>query len=352
MNGGFTIRPIAAAQPSPAATVVLLRPGPDGLEVLLTHRPASMAFAGGAHVFPGGRLEPGDSVPDHPLAGGLTPTGAAERLAGTLEPAAAFAHHMAAVRETLEETGISISADALIPLSRWVTPRSLRTRFDARFFAALVPPATVVTVESKEVSSARWMTTAAALAAAAAGEIALLQPTHVTLLQLGGLATGDAVASAFAPGASFDPPSVGPDQGGCAAIEQRWAGGIAGRRATGWLIGDRHLVLVDPGDPTAVTGAAVEAAMRDRGARIVGIALTGTEPERMAGVELYATGLGLPVAGGAGFGSRVLFPVIEVQDGAVLPFGDRPLRLAETIDGHVGWLLSDGRMLGPDSLAD
>ena len=47
----------------PAATVVLLRPGPNGLEALLTHRPTTMAFAGGAHVFPGGRVDVADSDP-------------------------------------------------------------------------------------------------------------------------------------------------------------------------------------------------------------------------------------------------------------------------------------------------
>jgi len=50
-------------EPRPAATVVLIRPGPHGLEVLLTHRPASMAFAGDMHVFPGGAVDPADTDP-------------------------------------------------------------------------------------------------------------------------------------------------------------------------------------------------------------------------------------------------------------------------------------------------
>ncbi|HYX11269.1 MAG TPA: NUDIX domain-containing protein, partial [Candidatus Acidoferrum sp.] len=51
----------AVAVPAPAATVVLLRPGPDGAEVLLIHRPATMAFGPGLHVFPGGRVDPEDA---------------------------------------------------------------------------------------------------------------------------------------------------------------------------------------------------------------------------------------------------------------------------------------------------
>jgi 8-oxo-dGTP pyrophosphatase MutT (NUDIX family) len=42
-----------AVEARPAATVVLLRPGRAGLEVLLTQRPSTMAFAGDMHVFPG-----------------------------------------------------------------------------------------------------------------------------------------------------------------------------------------------------------------------------------------------------------------------------------------------------------
>ena len=49
--------------PRPAATVVLLRRGRAGLEVLLTRRPASMAFAPDMHVFPGGRVDAGDADP-------------------------------------------------------------------------------------------------------------------------------------------------------------------------------------------------------------------------------------------------------------------------------------------------
>ena len=49
------------ATPHPAATVVLLRPGPDRPEILLTQRPSSMAFAGDLFVFPGGRVDEADA---------------------------------------------------------------------------------------------------------------------------------------------------------------------------------------------------------------------------------------------------------------------------------------------------
>src|SRR5205814_8923635 len=47
--------------PRPAATLILLRPGGDGVEVLMIQRAKSAAFLGGAYVFPGGALDAADS---------------------------------------------------------------------------------------------------------------------------------------------------------------------------------------------------------------------------------------------------------------------------------------------------
>ena len=125
-------------RPVPAATVVLLRSGPGGLEVLLTRRPATMAFGPDIHVFPGGRVEAADGLPGSagrcgPLARrrAAANLGLGLALGDELTPQLALAHHVAAVRETVEETGIEIMAADLIALSRWVTPVSLARRFDA-----------------------------------------------------------------------------------------------------------------------------------------------------------------------------------------------------------------------------
>lgn len=339
---------VAPIAPRAAATVVLVRPGPDGPEVLLTERPATMAFAAGIHVFPGGRVDPGDAAPDHVLAEGLTGAEAARRLADRLAPDAALAHFVAAARETWEETGIRVAARDLIPLSRWVTPRSLARRFDVWFFAVPVPAGTEVGPGSEEVETAEWIAPAAALEAARNGGLALLQPTIVTLEQMAGLADEAAIAEAFAPGPYLDAPSVDTALEGVATVEQRWAGGIPGRRASGWLVGERDLVLVDPADPTAVTAEAVEAALEARDARLVGIALTGLRPEQHAGVELYAAGQGLPVVSGPGGSRLVPYPVLEVEPGQPVPFGDIPMvGVAGPIDdpGAVAYRLPGGRRL-------
>src|ERR1044072_303609 len=94
---------------TPAATVVIIREQPDGPpELLMIERAQKMAFAGGALVFPGGRVDPGDraiaAVPE--LLGMAAPSCREEAAAG-----------VAAIRETIEEVGIAIGIDPLPPPS-------------------------------------------------------------------------------------------------------------------------------------------------------------------------------------------------------------------------------------------
>ena len=90
------------SEPHPAATVVLIRPTPQGPEILLTHRPATMAFGPGLHVFPGGRVDPADADPRLVVRSARSP-GDAARALGDNEPAtAALAFHVAAIRELFE----------------------------------------------------------------------------------------------------------------------------------------------------------------------------------------------------------------------------------------------------------
>src|SRR5688572_17880091 len=78
-------------KPIPAATLVVLRERAGGPpELLMVERTARMAFAGGAMVFPGGRIDADDRV----LAAEMAASDAAARIA--------------AIRETLEETGVAV----------------------------------------------------------------------------------------------------------------------------------------------------------------------------------------------------------------------------------------------------
>jgi 8-oxo-dGTP pyrophosphatase MutT (NUDIX family) len=148
---------------APAATVVLLRDGADGLEVLLARRSSKLAFHGGAWVFPGGRIDPsdwGDASDDLP--------GAAR---------------MAAVREAKEEAGVDVDPEALIHLSNWTTPEGSPKRFATWFFAGPVLGGDEA-ADGSEVDKLQWFRPAEALAARDEGEIELAPPQYVTLLDL------------------------------------------------------------------------------------------------------------------------------------------------------------------------
>jgi 8-oxo-dGTP pyrophosphatase MutT (NUDIX family) len=341
------------ATPIDAATVVVLRPArrrrgraaaggatagraAAGFEALLTVRPSTMVFGPGIAVFPGGRVDAADRV----------------AVAGADDPLAA--HRAAAVREAREEVGLDLDPDALVPLSRWVTPPPSERRFDVRFFGALLPPGARVRRHRGEVDSVAWRTPRAGLRAMAAGRLALWQPTAVTLQQLDGLASLDDLRRAFAPSAGPAPSRtrVGRAVDGVASIDGTWAGGIAGRRWSGWLVGRRSLVVVDPGDPTDETMALVAATVAARGGRLAGVALTSLAPERHAGVEMFRTTLDLPVAAGPGARRLTSYSVAEVEDGGRVPFGDIGLRAerGRATGGPVAidLVLDDGRRLAAD----
>jgi glyoxylase-like metal-dependent hydrolase (beta-lactamase superfamily II)/8-oxo-dGTP pyrophosphatase MutT (NUDIX family) len=385
----------AAIVPAPAATVVLLRSGRTGLEVLLTQRPPSMTFAPGMHVFPGGRVDLGDAADGLVRRSVVSPGQAAVALGGDLEPGAALAAYVAAIREVFEEAGILLAdagpagariparvasearsalvggeatfaslaaeldlrlrTDLLVPLSRWVTPATFPRRFDARFFAAELPSGARVSFEGDEVAGHDWLTPAAGLAAMAAGEIGMWLPTSATLQQLEHVTSIGQVRERLAPG-RLGEVAVAPVSTEVTRIMMPAGGGVAGQPVFAYLVGRRAHVLVDPGDPT---GPALDEAIRlaaARGGSIVGIALTQPDPDHAAGSEALSEMLGVPVVGGPGAGRSLPYEVAEVADGEILPFGDVPLRAVHApgpgpahvafVVGHPGALVLSGDLDG------
>jgi len=124
----------ATVRPVDAAGLVLLRDGAHGLEVLLGRRHARAGFLPDIYVFPGGRVEPADGAGP---ALGLAPTVAAELSRATRRPAEAFVR--AALRETAEETGLTLAGEALASIDfvcRAITPTYSRRRYNTRFLLA------------------------------------------------------------------------------------------------------------------------------------------------------------------------------------------------------------------------
>ncbi|MGY6552309.1 MAG: NUDIX hydrolase [Erythrobacter sp.] len=202
-----------APQGIPAATIIIYRNAPDGglPEVLMTIRSKGMAFAGGMAVFPGGRVDPADfALAEALLAAGKTALAADEA-----------AHQIAAVRETLEETGLALGLageitgeraaaaramlaevgalapvleafeweldlDQITPFARWFPKNEDIPRvYDTRFYLAdLGTGAVDVSIDHAENTHLFWTSAQGALEAADRGEIKLIFPTRRNLERL------------------------------------------------------------------------------------------------------------------------------------------------------------------------
>jgi 8-oxo-dGTP pyrophosphatase MutT (NUDIX family) len=146
--------------PRQAATVIVLRGGRDTLEVLLVKRNPKQRFMGGAWVFPGGAVDAREGEGDG-------------------------AHRLAGVREVAEEVGLDLpDPDALVKLSRWITPPEVSIRFDTHFFLAAAPAGQQARADGNECVDLGWFTPQGALDAYAREEILLVFPTIRTLEQL------------------------------------------------------------------------------------------------------------------------------------------------------------------------
>jgi 8-oxo-dGTP pyrophosphatase MutT (NUDIX family) len=218
--------PGAAVVPVPAATVVLVRDGAHGPETWMMRRVKGMAFAPGAAVFPGGRVDPRDADVSIRWLGPEP-----EQFAARMQIDAAAARELvtAALRELFEETGLllaspppaegldaarraiesrdlpmaqfladhgcALNADALHPWARWVTPPVEKRRYDTWFFVSALPAGAEARAVSSEADQAGWMAVDEVLRAYAAGQMHVLPPT-VTMLR--GLAAAGTVAGILA----------------------------------------------------------------------------------------------------------------------------------------------------------
>ena len=163
------------AAPRLAATIVLCRPRDHGIEVLFVKRHGNSGFMGGAHVFPGGRVEERDQGVPLDVAARVLPQLPAEEAARVLA---------GAVRETREEAGLDVDPASLVAWSHWITPEQEPKRFDTWFFLAPVPAHTEATIDDHEAVAHAWHSPRAALAAHQRGELLLMPPTLATIEDL------------------------------------------------------------------------------------------------------------------------------------------------------------------------
>lgn len=201
-----------------AATVLLLRDGPNGPEVLMTRRASNASFAPDAYVFPGGGIDTADTQAHHHAQ--RRPTQNDELLTQAI----------AAIREAYEELGIllarhadgrwasdadiatlprygdfaaqcaerglTLAADAVFPLARWTTSRDFGKRFDVPFLVARMPNGQTPVADETEQFEPVWVRPADALTRHAAGNFFIIYPTIRTLERLQAFASVDAVLAA------------------------------------------------------------------------------------------------------------------------------------------------------------
>jgi 8-oxo-dGTP pyrophosphatase MutT (NUDIX family) len=163
----------AEVAPRLAATVIVIRAGEPGLEVLLVRRTPRARFMAGTWVFPGGAVDPGDGAGQPGL-------------------------RAAAARELQEEAGITLGPDPeLVGFSHWITPERVRIRYDTWFYLASMPDDQQARVDGREIVDARWLTPAEALVASERGEMEIVFPTRKQLERLARFASpGELLAHA------------------------------------------------------------------------------------------------------------------------------------------------------------
>lgn len=353
-------RGAAPADPRPAATLVVLRDGDEGVEVLLTRRPEHLRFMGGAVVFPGGALEPGDSDVRWSMVSRLTPEEASVRLGGDVDAPDALGFFVAALRESFEEVGfggvslgdlrvarqdardpatflakclahdVVLDTDLLVPAGRWVTPLGAPVRFDTRFFITQAPEEWSPDPDPDEVAGCWWRSPHGALEDLGAGRSVMAPPTIEMLQRLEPYSSVQAALDSF----------VTSDSNTSGILSTRLSplvhvvlapnpGVMTGPGTNTYVVGGRgpHWVI----DPAVSDPPYVDAVMDVAGA-VDAILVTHRHSDHTGGVVALHSRTGAPVRA---FGAREIegAPVIPIADGEQLHSTSMQLRALHT-PGH------------------
>lgn len=343
----------------PASTLVLLRQGSDGLELLLTTRPKHLRFMGGATVFPGGALAAADR---DPRWRGLS-TLDGEDAAGLLDlddPAEALGYFVCALRETFEEVGLLLAdgvpgeierdaaddaerflercasagvrlrADLLRPVGSWVTPLGAPVRFDTRFFVAQAPFEWEPAPDPREVDRCWWTIAAEALDELAEGRLMMAPPTIEMLQKLAGHSTIEEIEASLATdpvGSSGDLISVRLSPLVHVVLAPN-PGVLTGPGTNTYIVGSGPTCVIDP----AVDNPRYLDEVVARAGEVTSILVTHRHSDHVGGVAALAQRFDCPVRahGDQPAGGVTVRPV---EDGEAIPIGDNTLRALYT-PGH------------------
>jgi glyoxylase-like metal-dependent hydrolase (beta-lactamase superfamily II)/8-oxo-dGTP pyrophosphatase MutT (NUDIX family) len=342
-------------EPRGAATLVILRDGPHGPQVLLTVRPDNLRFMGGATVFPGGAVAPADADPRWRKCSALSAAQAATAL--NEDEHAALAPYICALREAFEEVGfvlwdgdqdiprdaadtpesfltavlergVALATDRMVPAGRWVTPLGSPIRFDTHFFVVRAAPGWEPIPDPSEVARAFWSSPAEALDELRAGRSTMVPPT-IEMLQR--LELDEDVASIMT--------DMERANAGGGDNTERFSAFV--RR----LVAPNPSLMTGPGTNTYIVGAGptcvIDPAVADQSyidellsaaPGLAAILVTHRHPDHVGGIARLVQATGVPVrafgdeeAGGVG--------VVPIVDDEILKFGGARLRALYT-PGH------------------
>jgi 8-oxo-dGTP pyrophosphatase MutT (NUDIX family) len=227
---------IAIAPARPAASILFIRDGEKGVEVLMVVRNKMVDFAANALVFPGGKVTAADELLSKSTVGGqhLQPLHRCYAIAALRESfeeaglLLAMQSDGMPVAETrvrqldtlrsdidkgvhsfadmLQSEGLSLQLDQLQRFAHIITPEVAPKRFDTHFYIAPCPPAQQPVIDMREVVDCFW-TAAMPVLDQPDGKYLLMRPTRMVLERLSRSAT---VEAALRDAASFDPPAIEP----------------------------------------------------------------------------------------------------------------------------------------------
>ncbi|MBV9418508.1 MAG: NUDIX hydrolase [Alphaproteobacteria bacterium] len=217
------------AVPVPAATILLLRDGSEGLEVFMVKRHHQIDFVAGALVFPGGKLEKGDSEAalaqhcdcDPSWSPEMRALGAgaireafeesgillardartgefvtAERLEELQHYRSKLDKREAQLADVLEKEKLRLALDQLVHFAHWITPANMPKRFDTHFFLASSPVGHIGSHDGRESVDSVWTSP---LGAISDKKWTVIFPTKLNLVKLGNSKTvAEAMAAAKA----------------------------------------------------------------------------------------------------------------------------------------------------------
>ena len=218
---------LAAVLPRPAATALMLRDRPLGLEVFMVVRHHQIEFASGALVFPGGKVESEDASADWdnltaPPPDGLDRAFAIAALRETFEEAgiliargrgapdlltAARARRIVAAHrgggerarfvDVIRAANLELATDLLVRFAHWITPIGLPKRYDTHFFIVAAPIDQAGAHDGSESVEGYWVRPVVALQEAKDRKRSIVPVTRLNLLRLAKASTVvEAVAQA------------------------------------------------------------------------------------------------------------------------------------------------------------